>query len=181
MLTLQTPDLELIAADAALAQAAVGDALGLLGMAGGFATRLSAIVSPAWPPEILADVQEHFAAELKANPKDAGWWVWYILRKAQQAGSQKELIGAAGFAGPPDEHHQVQIGYAIVSPHQNCGYATQAARALTQWALSQPQVNRVTAQTYPDIKASVRVLEKIGMTHAGPGQEPGTLMFMLEK
>lgn len=179
MLTLTTRDLVLIAADGRLARAAVLDALEQPPPKGEFEFRdlLKAEVGPYWPPEVLADVQDYFADVLEADATLTGWWVWYILHQENDNPHTRELIGAAGFAGKADGLGQVQIGYAIVEPYQKRGYATQAAGALIDWALADQAVDQVVAETFPDMTASLRVLEKVGMQSIGQGKEPGTVKY----
>lgn len=74
------------------------------------------------------------------------------------------VIGDAGFMGPPDASGSVELGYSIVPAYRRQGYAVEAARALLEWALARPDVTRVGAECFPDNAASIRVLEKIGMS-----------------
>jgi ribosomal-protein-alanine N-acetyltransferase len=80
--------------------------------------------------------------------------------------STGEVIGTAGFFGPP-RHGLVEIGYGIVPSRQRRGYATEAARALIELALAQPGVSEIVAHAEPGNAASIRVLERNGLTHAG--------------
>jgi mannose-6-phosphate isomerase-like protein (cupin superfamily) len=49
--------------------------------------------------------------------------------------------------------------------------------ALVTWAFAHPDVRRVVAQTLPELRSSIRVLEKSGFTFIGPGFEEGALLF----
>lgn len=79
----------------------------------------------------------------------------------------KELVGSAGFVGPPDESGTVEIGYEVAPAHRRRGYASEVATALVAWALEQPDIRRVIASPAPDNVASVRVLEQAGLERAG--------------
>ena len=63
--------------------------------------------------------------------------------------------------------HRAEIGYAIARATWSQGYTTEAARAVVDWALSQPAVRRVWAYTDVDNVPSARVLEKTGMAREG--------------
>jgi RimJ/RimL family protein N-acetyltransferase len=65
------------------------------------------------------------------------------------------------------DDHRAEIGYAIARPTWGRGYATEAARAVVDWALSQTPIRRVWA--YVDVvnRPSARVLEKTGMAREG--------------
>ena len=71
------------------------------------------------------------------------------------------VIGEIGFVAPP-QNGAVTIGYAIVPAARRQGYATEAIVALSEWALAQPDVTEVRAQTLPDNEPSVRALLRAG-------------------
>ena len=52
-----------------------------------------------------------------------------------------------------------------------CGHATEAARALLQWAVATLDLNRVQAETDTRNRASARVLEKLGFVREGTLRE----------
>ncbi len=61
----------------------------------------------------------------------------------------------------------VGLGYVIARSHQYKGYATEATRAIIDWAFQQPSIYRVNASTDIENIASQRVLEKAGMIREG--------------
>ena len=81
------------------------------------------------------------------------------------------VIGGAGFKGTPDKRGDVEIGYGIDAQYRCRGYATEAVNAMTAWALTQPGVRRVLAQTEPGNAISQRVLQKCGFVPCGQGNE----------
>ncbi|WP_199246189.1 GNAT family N-acetyltransferase [[Phormidium] sp. ETS-05] len=165
---IQTPRLELIALSAEIAITATEDRALLSQM-------LNATVPDEFPPEIMADAMSFFAETLKSDPNLRGWWAWYII--ATENPNQRTLIGSAGFNGYPDESGTLVIGYAIIDSYQNQGYATEAVKALIGWAFLQPQVNQVVAETFPDLPASIRVMEKTQMVYLGAGSDAGTVKY----
>lgn len=82
-----------------------------------------------------------------------------------------EEVGMGSFKGPP-VNGVVEIAYAIVPEHQGKGYATEAARAMTEHAFQSPEVTTVCAHTLPDGVASQRVLQKAGYHHVGEVVDP---------
>lgn len=82
-----------------------------------------------------------------------------------------QIIGGACFKGEADEEGAVEIGYGINEPHRNCGYATEAVGALARWALKQPDVRCVWAQTEQENAASQSVLTSNGFIPDGLGEE----------
>lgn len=61
----------------------------------------------------------------------------------------------------------VGFGYVIARSHQRRGYATEATRAIINWAFQQPSIYRVNASTDVENMASQRVMEKSGMMREG--------------
>lgn len=77
-----------------------------------------------------------------------------------------------GFKGVPDSDGSIEIGYGINPAYHGHGYATEMVHAMVSWALGQPAVSRVTAETREDNQASIRVLEKVGFRRIGARLEP---------
>ena len=65
------------------------------------------------------------------------------------------------------QYYKVSFAYHLARSEWGQGYATEAARALVDWALSQRRVFRVWTVCDVDNAASVRVLEKLGMVREG--------------
>jgi RimJ/RimL family protein N-acetyltransferase len=74
------------------------------------------------------------------------------------------LVGMIGLRIAPPK---ASMGYVVAPAHQNRGYATEAARAIASWAISQEAIHRVWAVCDTGNAASGRVLEKIGMRREG--------------
>ena len=93
------------------------------------------------------------------------------------------MVGGIGCKALPDASGTVEIGYGINPSAQGRGLATEAARALTDWALTQPGVRRVTAECLETNLGSVRVLEKAGFTRVGErhDEEEGGLLILWER
>lgn len=117
---------------------------------------------PLRPPPLLEEVLPLVRDRLRADPASLGWWTWLTVDKATN-----QVTGALGFGGPPDEEGGVMIGYATYPGAAHHGFATEATRALVDWALGQPGVTRVCASIPPENAAARRVAEKVGMRVAG--------------
>ncbi len=117
---------------------------------------------PLRPPPLTEDVLPLVRDRLRADPSQDGWWTWLVVRK-----DTKQAVGSAGFGGGPDAEGAVMIGYATYPDVERHGFATEAAGALVDWALSQPGVARVCASLPPDNRPAIRVAEKLGMKLLG--------------
>lgn len=173
-LTIATDRLELVAGTAEMARAEIDDPAVVF--------RLLGAERPAdWPPP-LNDEQSmaFFLSRLEKGPEQVGWLSWYVALGQRRRG-RRVIIGNIGFKGRPDANGTVEIGYSMRPAFQGRGYATEAAHGLIAWAFSHPEVRRVVAETFPDLKPSIRVLEKNGFRRAGPGSEPDAIRFEREK
>jgi RimJ/RimL family protein N-acetyltransferase len=67
-----------------------------------------------------------------------------------------------------DAPGEIELGYRLRRDVWGQGYASEGAAALLADALARPGVRRVYAHALLSNRASIRVLEKIGMTYARP-------------
>jgi RimJ/RimL family protein N-acetyltransferase len=143
-----------------------------------FAAILGADVPVDWPPPLTDEPSMRWVIDyLDAHPGADGWTKWYFLLR--RPGERALAIGNGGFTGVPTDDGVVEVGYSIVEAHQRNGYAPEAVRGLIAWARANANVTRVIAHTFPDLKPSIRVLEKCGFSFAGEGAEAGTIKFEL--
>jgi len=77
---------------------------------------------------------------------------------------QGDFLGWFAFR-PVDDRDptEVSLGYRFRQAAWGTGYATEGARALIEAGFSRHGIQRVRATTYEENKASIRVLEKLGM------------------
>jgi RimJ/RimL family protein N-acetyltransferase len=117
----------------------------------------------AWPGRAL--IERAFCCpvdKLREDPASHLWGGRLMIAR----GGERVVVGSVIVNGPHDDG-TVEVGYGVENASQGKGYATEAVRAVIDWALVQPRVRRVTATTFPWHKASLRVIEKAGMRAAG--------------
>jgi len=122
----------------------------------------------AWPGRAL--VERAFTVsldEIRADPATRLWGDRLILLRPELAGGERCVVGSVVFHGKPDDAGTAEVAYGVEEGSQGQGLATEATRASVLWALAQPGVRLVTATTLPWHKASLRVIEKIGMRRLG--------------
>ncbi|WP_191094946.1 GNAT family N-acetyltransferase [Streptomyces kanamyceticus] len=104
------------------------------------------------------------AAEMVTKSYAAGThrpaWGMYALIRAEDG----LAVGGMGFHGAPDEEGCVEVGYDLAVAARGRGYATEALRSLSQWALARPEVTSLLAQTDPTNAPSQSVLTRTGWT-----------------
>ena len=101
------------------------------------------------------------------HPEQRQWYaVWLIGRK------NGGRIGELCFKGlSPDG--TAEIGYGLLPEFRGKGYATEAVKAVVEWALGQPGVTAIEAETDAENTASQRVLAKAGFVPTGTRGEEG--------
>ena len=119
-------------------------------------------VPEGWPAEELKEVAPYFINLLSQSPDMAGRLCWFIVEKEQDI-----VVGSIGFKAKPDKNGTVEIGFGIDPAFRQKGYATEAVKRFTDWALSQNDIEKVIAECALDNKPSVKVLEKAGMQKTG--------------
>jgi RimJ/RimL family protein N-acetyltransferase len=155
---IETANLQLIPAEAAHFEAILQNKKELEPM-------LSVTVPDSWPT--FPESMPHGYEILKSDPASRNWGFYLFIHTADRV-----LIGEGGFKGKPDEEGVVEIGYALVPEYRLRGFATEAARGLTDYAFSHPEVTIVQAHTLTDGTASINVLKKLGMKFTGTAQDP---------
>lgn len=77
-----------------------------------------------------------------------------------------ELLGAISLGIVP-EHKRAELGYWMGKPYWGQGYTTEAASRLLKFGFEDLDLNRVFAFAFSTNPASLRVMQKIGMTYEG--------------
>jgi ribosomal-protein-alanine N-acetyltransferase len=135
-------------------------------------------VPAAWPPPLYDADAIRYALRRIGEYGEVGWWWWYfVLRAPHRTGL---LIGAGGYKGPPYDG-EVEIGYSIIPQFQRQGFASEATSGLIAHAFSQPDVEVVSAETFPALIGSVGVLRKCGFSYVGPGADDGVIRYQITK
>ena len=105
-----------------------------------------------------------------------GWYGWYAVRHDGAEGPA-ELVAAAGFFGPPDEHGEVEIGYSVMPGFRRQGFAGEIVQGLVDFTLTHPAITAVRARAAEDNPASIAVLQNAGFVPTADRDEEGNLCF----
>jgi predicted acetyltransferase len=93
-------------------------------------------------------------------------WLGRAMILTDRGGSRR-VIGTIGFHGPPDEQQRLEIGYSVHAPYRRQGYASEAVRAMLDWAASEHGVSRFVASVSPTNEASLNLVRGFGFTPTG--------------
>jgi ribosomal-protein-alanine N-acetyltransferase len=118
----------------------------------------------AWPNHAL--IERAFTASLSEIRADPARRLWGDRLMITGEG-ERRVVGSVVFHGQPAEDGVAEVAYGVEEGSQGQGLATEATRACVEWALAQEAVVAVRATTHPWHKASLRVIEKVGMAPAG--------------
>jgi ribosomal-protein-alanine N-acetyltransferase len=113
----------------------------------------------AWTARTEADVRAFvagFVASQAVEPR-----LKYQLAITLRDGGQ--LVGNCGVRLAEPGVRIGDLGYELAPQHWGRGYATEAARAMLEFAFVELRLHRVWAECVPENHASRRVLEKLGM------------------
>ena len=110
------------------------------------------------------------------EPENRIWFAPWLMELKDRPGV---VVGDFGFKGiSPDG--MVEVGYGLREGFCGNGYMTEAVKVVSQWALSQPRVSRVEAETEADNSSSQKVLAACGFVPTGTVGEEGP-RFVLKK
>lgn len=128
--------------------------------------RMEAAIAAETDPEMIKAYGEMLEGCL-AHPDQWAWYAMWVIELKDGT-----PVGDLCFKGLP-ETGVPEIGYGLREEYWGRGYATEAVRAALDWALGQPGVVAVEAETDPENAASQRVLEKCGFRPNGTLGEEG--------
>ncbi len=111
--------------------------------------------------------------------KTYGYGRWATILK-----NGMQFIGWAGLAYLP-EFDEIDIGYRFLPEYWGSGIATEAAHAIISYGFDQHKLEKIIAIALKENKASIRVMEKIGMEFDkfAPYEEGGkdVIWYQIEK
>lgn len=162
--TILTDRLELRRGDAATLAVPFDDNAGL-------ARVLGCNVPDSWPVENYDQPVLDYCAGKVAEDPDAGM-LRYVIERATNT-----LIG--NFGDGPHGERTLRLGYSILPEWRRRGYTFEALLAVLDEARRTGAYDRAVADTFPDRAASIGVLTKAGFHLAGPGEEEGTITYVL--
>lgn len=123
-----------------------------------------------FPSVLSREESDPLLGRLRAAVEEHGFGMWAV-----------EIPGRAPFIGFVGLLHAsfeapftpcVEVGWRLAAEHWNQGYATEAALASLEHGFEALGLREILSWTAVDNRASRRVMEKIGMAHAGELDHP---------
>jgi RimJ/RimL family protein N-acetyltransferase len=116
---------------------------------------------PPGSPEAIADV-DGWLTQVQQRRMDGEGVLLAIVEQ-----STGEIVGSIGLRDTDWAAGHTEIGYGMHTSHRRRGHATEAARAVGRWALTDGGMRRVQLRSRVDNVASLRVAEKAGYQREG--------------
>ncbi len=120
----------------------------------------------SWTEHESEEYTRQYLKFLKSKYKKGEYLDWGITLK-----STGKLIGTCGFTSIDLSNSKGEIGYVLNPEYSGNGYATEAVKAVLEYAFFTLKLNRMEARVMEGNLPSVKLLEKIGMTFEGRGEE----------
>ena len=104
-------------------------------------------------------VREQIEEMARRAPGEPGGWVQFSVEERESG----RLVGDVGLSLAGGEPGVIKVGYTISPEVQGRGYATEAVRALVDYAFDALAADVVRAYASEENEPSIRVAEKVGM------------------
>ncbi len=96
------------------------------------------------------------------EPHEPGWFNFAIIETATQ-----NLIGDIGLNILEHDPQQAKVGYSLARHAQGNGYATEALRAVLDYAFGELKLHRISATCDVDNQGSIALLERVKFRREG--------------
>jgi ribosomal-protein-alanine N-acetyltransferase len=111
---------------------------------------------------------ELFDARLAEVDEDPSLLPWVARAMVLTDGKGvRRVVGSIGFHGAPNDTGQVEIGYHVEPAYRRRGFATEAVRALVDWAAHERDVTRFRASVAPSNAPSLAIMSRLGFRETG--------------
>ncbi|MCH9691158.1 MAG: GNAT family N-acetyltransferase [Gammaproteobacteria bacterium] len=117
-------------------------------------------------PTSREEVVRDFMPRLNAyKDVDKGWGVWKVSVIATQESIGFIIVRPMNFFSDAPSFEDLEFGWRFLQPSWGKGYATEAALHIKKIFSKLPEYKYMSAIAEPENKASIRVMEKMGMQY----------------
>ena len=118
-------------------------------------------------PYPLNEAREFIASLHQLAPGTPGTWFQFAV----SLGASGTLIGDAALRTGKSDGRQAELAFTFAAAHQGQGYATEAVRAVVQYAFETLAMHRVFSRTDARNLRAQRLLERLGFRREGELRE----------
>lgn len=123
---------------------------------------LGASIPEGWPEAHAGRSLARRLDQMTREPDSAAWLLRGMVRREDGA-----LVGYINFHAPPDERGRAELGYTVLEPYRRRGYATEAARAMMDWAMSISPIEAFVVSVSPLNQPSLAMAAVLGFQRIG--------------
>lgn len=109
-----------------------------------------------WPDQDIIETLPKIIFNLSKVISPTGFESWMIVKK-----DTKEIIGDVGFKGYNTLFNKADIGYGIIEAERKKGFASEAVKALINWAYTNEALTLISATTLIDNTDSIQLLKRL--------------------
>ncbi|QYJ99767.1 GNAT family N-acetyltransferase [Shewanella psychrotolerans] len=129
-------------------------------------------------PSTMDEISNILLPRLKAytNP-EKGWGIWKVSTLSDNSALSSRYIGwilvrPMDFFGDSPQYHDIEVGWRFKQCCWGKGYATEAASAVATQIAKQTDVSYLSAVADEGNLASIKIMQKLGMTFNQIAQYP---------
>jgi len=115
-----------------------------------------------WSPHPSIAYTREYLQYVEGRYAVGDFYDWAVVEKESD-----RMIGTCGFTEISAPHRTAQIGYVLNPDFHDRGFASEAAREVLRFGFEVLELQRIEARFMVDNEASLRVMEKLGMTFEG--------------
>ncbi|QIE58778.1 GNAT family N-acetyltransferase [Rasiella rasia] len=110
---------------------------------------------------VVADAEKQIVEKYIPSYKNNGYGSYLVIEKASGC-----PVGTCGMYKRPNLDHP-DIGFAFLPAYYKKGYGYESAAAILSKTTKELKLKKVVAFTLPENTASIKLLEKLGLTNVG--------------
>ena len=122
-------------------------------------------------------MEKRIRKDVLGDYKKYGYGRWAVVHK-----QDARFIGFCGLKYLPKEN-EVDLGYRFIKAYWGMGLASESGKAALDYGFNELGLKRIVASALTDNVASIRVMEKLGMTFEKNFEEDGekAVKYVIEK
>lgn len=127
-----------------------------------YARREDVTVYLRWSPHPSEQYSRDYLRYIEQRYAMGEFYDWAVVER-----ESGRMIGTCGFTSFDFPHNSAEIGYVLNPDFHGRGYATEAAARVVRFGFERLRLHRIEARFIQGNEASLRVMEKLGMTFEG--------------
>lgn len=115
-----------------------------------------------WSPHLSIGYTKDYLRYIQNRYTLGDFFDWAIIER-----DSRRMIGTCGFTKIDTENNTAEIGYVLNPSFWDKGYATEAVKRILEFGFDELSLHRIEARFMQGNEASLRVMQKVGMTFEG--------------